>query len=87
MFLEGLPEQMVYELLLLMYLGRGDFGVTSLAGNLAQLKRTFGSKEIAISQMRAKAPLADYLADGLERLRREGIDPDTVFAKKKKAAG
>jgi len=83
-FLASLPEETIYQLVLLMYLGRGDFGTDDLAGTHEDLKRTFGKAEHAASQMMGKAPLADYLADGLAELRKQGINVDKLSLKKVK---
>lgn len=75
-FLANLPDDVVYKLLLIMYLGRGDFGTDDLAGSYETLKRTFGNPDHAASQMMEKAPLAYYLSDGLAELNKNGINPD-----------
>ncbi len=75
-FLSSLSEESVYQLMLVMYLGRGDFGTDDLAGCYHALKGTFGDQKHAASQMMDKAPLADYLSDGLEELRKHHIDVD-----------
>jgi hypothetical protein len=74
--LANLPEDVLYKLALIMYLGRGDFGTDDLTGHYEALKKTFGKPDGIASQMMAKAPLADYLADGLAELKRNGIDVD-----------
>ena len=86
-FLSTLPEETVYQLLLIMYLGRGDIGVANLGESEETLKQMFPKPEGAISQMMGKAALADYLEDGLEMLRRAGIKPNTMFAKAKRQRG
>lgn len=75
-FLASLPEEAIYQLALIMHLGRGDFGTDNLARHYEALKRTFGKSERAASQMMEKAPLAGYLADGLAELKKSGIDVD-----------
>ncbi len=77
-FLKGLPPELIHQLLLLMYLGRRDYGTADLADHYAQLKTTFKKTEWAISQMIEKGPLGEYLADGLARLEKAGIDPDNL---------
>jgi hypothetical protein len=74
--LASLPEDELYKLTLLMYLGRGDFGTDDLAGHYETLKKRFAKPDWAISQMIEKAPLADYLTDGLAELTKNGIDVD-----------
>ncbi len=83
-FLAGLPLEMVYRLLLVMYLGRGDFGTTDLAEHFEQIRTTFGKPEWAISQIMGKAPLADYLTDGLDKLKRSRINADKLYTKASK---
>jgi hypothetical protein len=81
-FLTALPEETLTQLFLLMYLGRSDFGVDELAGYYADLKGTLGDPEQAASQLIDKAPLADYLLDGLEELRKHNINVDKLPLKK-----
>jgi hypothetical protein len=76
--LRSLPADTIYRLILVMYLGRGDFGVEDLAGNYEALKQTFGKPEWAASQMLEKAPLGEYLADGLSELNRHRIPVDDL---------
>jgi hypothetical protein len=83
-FLASLSDEMIYQLILLMYLGRGDFGTDDLAANYEDLKETFGKAEHAASQMMGKAPLADYLSDGLAELRKHEINVDKLPMKKAK---
>ena len=80
----GLPEEDIYKIALLMCLGRGDFGVDDLAENYEALNGTFGDPQQAASQMMVMAPLADYLLDGLEELRKHKIDVDWMPLKKVK---
>jgi hypothetical protein len=61
-----------------MYIGREDFGVDDLPGRYEPLKQTFGTPERAASQMMDKAPLADYLSDGLSELKRHRIPVDNL---------
>lgn len=73
-FLGTLPDDTIYQLLLLMYFGRGGFGLNELADQYQELKNTYGSGTKAASVMMTYAPLADHLAEGLEELHRRGID-------------
>jgi hypothetical protein len=84
-FLAGLSPELIYQLLLVMHLGRGDFGPVNLAEHFEQLKTTFSKPAVAISQMMGKASLPDYVTDGLGKLNRSGINPDKLFAKASKA--
>jgi len=84
-FLAALPEELLYQLTLIMYLGRGDFGTDDLAGYYEALKGTIGDPEQTTSQMMVyKAVLADQLSDGLEELRQHKINVDKMPLKKVK---
>jgi hypothetical protein len=74
--LSELPPDLLYQLLLVMYLGRGDFEVENLAEAYAPLKQSLGEPKWAASEMLEKASLADYLSDGLVLLQEHGIDVD-----------
>lgn len=76
--LGSLPSETIYRLILLMYLGRGDFGTDDLPGRYEALKQTFGKPEWAVSQMMEKGPLAEYLSDGLLELKRHRIPVDDL---------
>jgi hypothetical protein len=76
--LKRLPEDAVYKLLLIMHLGRGDFGTDALAAHYHSLRQTFRKPEWAASEMMGKPPLDDYLSDGLEELKKAGIDADEM---------
>ena len=81
----GLPEDMVYQIGLLMYLGRGDFDVHELADYYKTLKENFDSAAALASQLTGKATLADYLQDGLAELEKHNIDVDGLPLKPTKA--
>ena len=77
-FLHSLPEEMVYQLAAIMYLGRGDFAADHLADYYPTLKSGFHSAATVVSQMMDKAPLADYLSDGLAVLKQYKINVDRL---------
>lgn len=85
-FLRSLPSEMIYRLILVMHLGRGDFGADDLPGSYEALKQTFGKPEWAVSQMMGKAPLANYLSDGLVELERQRIPVDELPLEETKEA-
>jgi hypothetical protein len=72
------PEEVIYSLVLIMYLGRGDFGAEKLAEQYEEVKKRFAKPEWAVAQMMEKAPLGDYLRDGLAELSKAGIDVDSL---------
>jgi hypothetical protein len=80
-FLADLPPETVYQLLLVMCLGRGDFDSSNLIDHFEQIRTTFPKPEWAISQMMEKAPLAAYLTDGLDKLKHSKINVDKLFTK------
>jgi len=80
-FLKKLSPEMIYRLLLVMHLGRGDFGTANLGERCDELKITFGTPERAISQLMHKAALADYLTVGLSKLKESQIDLDKLSMK------
>lgn len=77
-FLRSLPSETIYRLILVMYLGRGDFGTDDLPGSYEALKQTFDNPEWVASQMMEKVPLAEYLSDGLLELERHRIPMDDL---------
>jgi hypothetical protein len=82
-FLATLPDEMVYQLIRIMYLGRGDFGTDDLAGHDETLRETFGTAGDAAAQMMFyKAALADELSDGLEELHKHKINVDKMPLKR-----
>ncbi|HLN30543.1 MAG TPA: DUF3775 domain-containing protein [Gemmataceae bacterium] len=83
-FLATLSADLVCRLILIMYLGRGDFSTDQLAEQYQALKSTLSDPEYAASEMMGKAPLADYLLDGLEELRKQNIDVDKLPLKRAK---
>lgn len=75
---DGLPPDTIYAILLVMYLGRGDFRASDLESNLARVRKTFPHPQWAAAQMLSKASLADYLADGLAELKKANMDVDSL---------
>ncbi|MBY0513875.1 MAG: DUF3775 domain-containing protein [Gemmataceae bacterium] len=66
-----------YKLGALLYLGREDYRPTEFAVWCGEvMPATFPNPKWAIGQMTEKAPLGDYLRDGLEALARAGVDVD-----------
>ncbi|HVS40556.1 MAG TPA: DUF3775 domain-containing protein, partial [Gemmataceae bacterium] len=58
--LESLPEDQLYALLLLMYVGRGDFSADHLLPAYQTMKETFPNNDLAIAQMTGHRALAEY---------------------------
>jgi hypothetical protein len=76
--LKGLPEDQLYGLIVLMYVGRGDFSADHLLPAYQTMKETFPSKDLAIAQMTGKRTLAEYLTDALEQIEKRHIDLDRL---------
>ena len=75
-FLASLEPEMVWQLLAIMDLGRELFGIEDLPSYYEELKNQPVGPEMAISQMVEKAPLADYLEDGITELKKQKINID-----------
>jgi hypothetical protein len=76
--LKSLPEDQLYALILLVYVGRGDFGVDHLPSAYQTIKEIFPSKDLAIAQMTGTGALAEYLTDAMEEFRNRHIDLDRI---------
>ena len=76
--LKSLPEDQLYALLLLMYVGRGDFSAHHLLPAYQTMKETFPSKDLAIAQIMGMKTLAEYLTDALEEIQKRHIDLDNL---------
>ena len=76
--LKSLPEDQLYALILLIYVGRGDFSADQLLPGYQTMKETFPSKELAIAQMMGKRTLAEYLTDAMEEIQKRHIDLDSL---------
>ncbi len=83
-FLSTLSDEKICQLMTIMDLGREDFKVDDFAEHYQSMKSEFGNRELAVSLMVHKAPLAAYLSDGLEELRNHKIDVDKMPLKKVK---
>jgi hypothetical protein len=76
--LKSLPEDQLYTLILLMYVGRGDFSADHLLPAYQAMKETFPTKDLAIAQMTGKRTLAEYLTDALEEIEKRHINLDSL---------
>ena len=76
--LKSLPEDQLYALILLTYVGRGDFSADHLLPAYQTMKETFPSKDLAIAQMTGKKTLAEYLTDAMEEIQKRHIDLDSL---------
>ena len=81
----SLPKDTVYQIGLLMDLGRGFFSVSELADHYKRLKDDFDSPSDLAALLTGKVTLADYLEDGLAELKKHNIDVDNLPLKPDKA--
>jgi hypothetical protein len=81
----SVPDEFVFQIALLMYLGRGDFDADDLEEQYETLRENFDNADALASQLTQKAPLADYLQDALAELEKHGIDLDRLPLKAAKA--
>ncbi len=77
-FVNSLPEGQLHKALLTVRVGRADISVDNIIDGYAQLKQEFPDKDSAINRILDTTALGDYLSDGVERLKRESIDIDSV---------
>jgi hypothetical protein len=76
--LKSLPEDQLYALILLMYVGRGDFSADHLLPAYQTMTETFPSRDLAIAQMTGMKALAEYLTDAMEEIQKRHIDLDSL---------
>ncbi|MHB1561799.1 MAG: DUF3775 domain-containing protein [Isosphaeraceae bacterium] len=76
--LTSLPEDQLYALILLTYVGRGDSRADDLPLAYRTMKEIFPSKDLAIAQMTGEVALAEYLTDAMEEIQRRHIDLDSI---------
>jgi Protein of unknown function (DUF3775) len=74
--LASLPEDVLYQLAFLVYLGKGYFVAKDLASHYEEVKQRVGTPEEAVSELADTASLGDSLEFGLEKLKRQSIDVD-----------
>jgi hypothetical protein len=76
--LERLPEDQLYALILLVYVGSGDFSADHLPSAYQTMKEMFPSKDLAIAQITGTYALAEYLTDAMEESQKRKIDLDSL---------
>lgn len=83
--LTKLPANTIYELGLLMSLGKGEIETTELGDYLQTIKRHFEKPRLLAMYLAENVSLGTYLSDGLTALKRNRIDLAKLFAKGKKS--
>ncbi len=76
--LKSLPENQLYALLLLTYVGRGDFSADNLLAAYQNMKEPFPTRDIAIAQLTGSKTLAEYLTDAMDEIQKRRIDLDAL---------
>ena len=76
--LKSLPEDQVYILIVLTYVGPATFKADDLPSAYQTMKEIFSSKDLAIAQMTGTITLADDLTDAMEALQKRHIDVDSL---------
>ncbi len=84
--LTKLPTNTIYELGLLMSLGKGEVETTELADYLHTIKKHFDEPRLLAMYMAESIPLATYLSDGLTAIKKNRIDLTKLFARKQESA-
>jgi hypothetical protein len=76
-FFRSLPEDKIYQLLLLLHLGYREFDTSDLPGRYQALKERYDDPQWFASYKFGKTGfLGDFLATGLDQLKRNNIDVD-----------
>jgi hypothetical protein len=73
-----LPEEQLYALALLTYVGRGDYTGDDLTAAYQTAREILPRRELAIAQIIEQKTLADYLADVMEELQKRHVDLDNL---------
>lgn len=84
--LNRLPEDQLYALIALLYVGRGDFLADHLVLTYQTMKEMFPSKDLVIAQMTGNSTLAEYLTDAMEEIEKHHIDLDHFWTTSPAAA-
>lgn len=77
-FLDRQPPEVIYLLITLLHLGRGDFAVTDLASRIARFRGSFPDPRWAVNEMMGRWALPDFLERSKRKLEDAGIDLDTL---------
>lgn len=76
--LESLPENQLYAVMVLAYLGRGDFSAGNLSHAYQEMKESFPSRPLAVAQLVGTNELAEYLTDAADEMQSRHIDLDCL---------
>jgi hypothetical protein len=76
--LKGLPEDQLYAVALLTYVGRGDFTADHLIPAYQTIKEILSGRELAIAQITGQKALGEYLADATAEIQKRHINLDSL---------
>ena len=76
--LESLPDEDLFLLCLLMYVGRGDFDLDHLKAAYRRTRDTLPGRELAIDQMLGQPALSEYLTEAWDEVQKRHIDLDSL---------
>jgi hypothetical protein len=76
--LKGLPEDQLYALVILSYIGRGDFRADRLQPEYQTVREVLPSRDLAIAHLTGTNTLAEYLTDAMEEVQTRHIDLDNL---------
>ncbi|HEX7448636.1 MAG TPA: DUF3775 domain-containing protein [Pirellulales bacterium] len=76
--LKRLPENQLYSLILLAYVGRGDCSADDLPHAYREMKEIFPSSDLVVANLAGSRALAEYLTDAMEEIRKRHLDLDKL---------
>ncbi len=78
-YLLGHPVEVICPILVIMCVGSGVYSVRDLSLRCRRARAKFKTTQEAVNEMVGKAPLAEYLEEGLRLLANRGIDVDGLL--------
>ena len=78
--LAGLPEEQLYQLGLVMYVGSWIIDAQNTESAYDEVKDRLGDWPEAIDWLATYVPLGDYLLNGLEKLEKNRVDVDAIWS-------
>jgi hypothetical protein len=85
--LARLPEDDVYIIALIAYIGQRGYGTEDLPGRFQWLKEWYEDREWAATRMSTDTSLALDLREGLDLLKKKGLDVDQLMVTPTSASG
>lgn len=76
--LTSLPDDQLYAVALLTYVGRGDFTADNLPRANRSVKERLPDKDVVLVHLTASKTLGEYLTDAMEECEKRHIDVDAI---------